>query len=215
MADRLPARAPQPLDVATVRAPVDAAVFGVETTAEIADPEPAIGQDRARAALAFALAMDRIDYSVFVLGPPGVGRLTTVRRLLNAHAATRQRPGDWLYVHNHKEPTQPLAATLPAGEGRRFCLQIGRLAEDLRAVLASILDGEAFRAGLALLPLFVEAGLCASNGEGRRHMKAGALKINDDAVSDPERLVGPSDLTAEGVVKLSVGKKKHALARPV
>ncbi|MEL7028623.1 MAG: tyrosine--tRNA ligase, partial [Pseudomonadota bacterium] len=69
-----------------------------------------------------------------------------------------------------------------------------------------------FAGGLALLPLFVQAGLCASNGEGRRHIKAGALKINDEAVSDPERLVGPADLTPDGVVKLSVGKKKHAMA---
>jgi len=106
--------------------------------------------------------------------------------------------------------------------GREAAEAAARAAEEtfegkgLSAGLPTVeVDGEAFRAGLALLPLFVEAGLCASNGEGRRHMKAGALKINDDAVSDPERLVGPSDLTAEGVVKLSVGKKKHALARPV
>ena len=40
------------------------------------------------------------------------------------------------------------------------------------------------------------------------------LKINDVTVSDPKRIVGPADVTADGVVKLSSGKKKHVLVKP-
>ncbi len=57
-------------------------------------------------------------------------------------------------------------------------------------------------------------GLAGSNGEARRHIKAGALKINDIKVDSHERLLSSSDIQ-NGVVKISVGKKKHALLKIV
>ena len=59
----------------------------------------------------------------------------------------------------------------------------------------------------------VLTGLASSNGEARRHVKAGALKINDEKVSDPFQKLSDGDLNEDGVVKISVGKKKHALIR--
>ncbi len=72
-----------------------------------------------------------------------------------------------------------------------------------------------FDAGLGLLSALVAAGLAGSNGEARRHVQGGAVRINDEAASDDKRVIGESDLLAEGVVKLSVGKKKHVLLKPV
>ncbi len=69
--------------------------------------------------------------------------------------------------------------------------------------------------GLGVLSAFVMAGLCASNGEVRRNIKGGAVKINDKTEQDDKRLLVMSDLTEDGVVKLSLGKKKHVLLRPV
>ncbi len=63
----------------------------------------------------------------------------------------------------------------------------------------------------ALVDQFIAAGLCASKGEARRHIKAGALKVNDEALSE-ERNLAASDVR-DGAVKLSVGKKKHAIIR--
>ncbi|MCY1298673.1 Tyrosine--tRNA ligase [compost metagenome] len=60
----------------------------------------------------------------------------------------------------------------------------------------------------------MRAGLAASNGEARRHVQGGAVRINDEAVSDERRLIGIGDVTADNVVKLSLGKKKHILVRP-
>ena len=54
-----------------------------------------------------------------------------------------------------------------------------------------------------------------STGEARRQIKGGGIKVNDEAVTDERRLLTPSDLTPEGVIKLSLGKKRHALIRPV
>jgi tyrosyl-tRNA synthetase len=61
----------------------------------------------------------------------------------------------------------------------------------------------------------VAAGLAPSNGEARRHIQSGAVRINDEVVTDERATVSAAQLQSEGVVKLSVGKKKHALLKPV
>ncbi len=65
-----------------------------------------------------------------------------------------------------------------------------------------------------LLTALVAAGLASSNSEARRHIKGGAIKINDMPEKDEGRILSESDLNAEGVIKLSFGKKKHTLLRP-
>ena len=67
-------------------------------------------------------------------------------------------------------------------------------------------------AGLRVAAAFVRAGLVASNGEAKRHIAAGALRINDVAVSDENAVLGATDVT-NGAIKLSLGKKKHALLK--
>ncbi len=69
--------------------------------------------------------------------------------------------------------------------------------------------------GLGILNAFVTAGLCTSNGEVRRNIKGGAVRINDEAEQDHTRTITKADLTDDGVVKLSLGKKKHVLVKPV
>ena len=54
-----------------------------------------------------------------------------------------------------------------------------------------------------------------STGEARRQIKGGGIKVNDVAVSDARQMLTPADLTDDGVIKLSLGKKRHALIRPV
>jgi len=69
--------------------------------------------------------------------------------------------------------------------------------------------------GLSLPALFVRAGLAGSNGEVRRAVANNAVRINDEAVTDPHRTVTSSDVNSDAVVKLSLGRKKHALVVPV
>ena len=59
----------------------------------------------------------------------------------------------------------------------------------------------------------VRAGLAASNGEARRHVKGGAVRINDAQISDERLAVNASMLDGDGVIKLSLGKKKHVLVK--
>jgi tyrosyl-tRNA synthetase len=65
-----------------------------------------------------------------------------------------------------------------------------------------------------VLVAFVKAGLVASNGEARRHIKGGGLRVNDVAVTDEKMMLTQQDLTTEGVIKLSLGKKRHVLLKP-
>ncbi len=69
-------------------------------------------------------------------------------------------------------------------------------------------------AGLGVLSAFVKAGLVKSNGEARRQIAGGGLRVNDVAVSDEKAKLTPRDVS-EGVIKLSLGRKRHVLLRPV
>jgi tyrosyl-tRNA synthetase len=77
------------------------------------------------------------------------------------------------------------------------------------------LDQSELAAGLGVLAAFVKAGLAASNGEVRRAIANNAIMINDVRVTSDKAAIGVSDLTAEGVVKLSLGRKRHVLLKPV
>ncbi len=69
--------------------------------------------------------------------------------------------------------------------------------------------------GIAANTAFVTAGLVASTSEARRQVKGGGLKVNDATVTDEKLVLTQCDLTPEGVIKLSLGKKKHVLLRPL
>ncbi|UHS56768.1 tyrosine--tRNA ligase [Agrobacterium vaccinii] len=99
-----------------------------------------------------------------------------------------------------------------AAETARKTFEEGALADNLPSI--EVPKGE-LEAGLGLLSLIVRAGLAASNGEARRHVQGGAVKINDQGMSDERQVIGDGEITADGVIKLSLGKKKHILVRPV
>ncbi|MEZ5775884.1 MAG: tyrosine--tRNA ligase [Hyphomicrobiaceae bacterium] len=104
------------------------------------------------------------------------------------------------------------AAAEAAAETARTTFEQGGLAGGLPTVELPAGD---LAAGLGVLAAFVKAGLVASNGEARRQVKGGGLRINDAVVTDEKAMIGERDLTADGVVKLSLGKKKHVLLKPV
>ena len=99
-----------------------------------------------------------------------------------------------------------------AAETARTTFEQGGLAAGLPTV--EIPEAE-LTEGVGVLSAFVRAGLAKSNGEARRHVQGGGLRINDEVVKDEKAVISPKDLTSEGVVKLSLGKKRHVLLRPV
>jgi tyrosyl-tRNA synthetase len=68
--------------------------------------------------------------------------------------------------------------------------------------------------GFGLLRAIVATGFAASNGEARRLVTGGGVKVNDKTAADPKAMLSDTDITGEGVIKISVGKKRHALLDP-
>ncbi|HEU5017201.1 MAG TPA: tyrosine--tRNA ligase, partial [Pseudolabrys sp.] len=100
-----------------------------------------------------------------------------------------------------------------AADTARRTFEEGTLAENLPTV--EIARGE-LNKGLGVLLAFSEkTKLVSSNGEARRQIKSGGLKVNDTTVADERMTLTAKDLTPEGVIKLSLGKKRHVLLKPV
>ena len=70
-------------------------------------------------------------------------------------------------------------------------------------------------AGIPYAAAFVLAGLASSNGDARRQIKGGGLRVNDKGVTDEHGKLDVGDVTAEKVIKLSLGRKRHVLLKPV
>jgi tyrosyl-tRNA synthetase len=98
-----------------------------------------------------------------------------------------------------------------AAETARKVFEEGAVDTNLPSVSIPVAELEQ---GIGVLALFVRAGLAASNSEMRRHVQGGAVRVNDQPVTDDKRMIDAGDLTAEQVIKLSLGKKKHVLVRP-
>jgi tyrosyl-tRNA synthetase len=102
-------------------------------------------------------------------------------------------------------------AAKTAADTARQTFEEGAIAENLPTIEISRAELDA---GAGVLALFVKAGLVASNGEARRQIKGGGLRVNDVAVTDEKTVLKLTDLTPEGVIKLSMGRKRHVLLRP-
>jgi tyrosyl-tRNA synthetase len=96
-----------------------------------------------------------------------------------------------------------------AAETARKTFEQGALGDDLPVITV---PGAELAAGIGVLSLFVRAGLVASNGEARRQVQGGGLRLNDETVTDPQATVTTTALK-NGVAKLSFGRKKHVLVK--
>ena len=103
------------------------------------------------------------------------------------------------------------AAELAAATARTT-FEEGGTSADLPTVEVPQAD---LKSGLGVLSAFVKAGLAASNGEVRRAIANNAIMINDVRVTTDKAAIGEADVTSAGVVKLSLGKKRHVLLKPV
>ncbi len=103
-------------------------------------------------------------------------------------------------------------AAAEAAETARKTFEQGAIAANLPTF--EIGRGE-LEKGLGVLHANVKVGFVSSTSEARRQIKGGGLKVNDATVTDEKMTLTLRDLTPEGVIKLSLGKKRHALLKPV
>jgi tyrosyl-tRNA synthetase len=99
-----------------------------------------------------------------------------------------------------------------AAETARAVFEEGGAGDDLPQ---TAVPHAALEHGIGVVELFARAGLAASNGEARRLIRGGGARLNDTVIADERQVVTLVDLGGEGTLKLSAGRKRHALIRPV
>lgn len=132
----------QPLSFEQLTARVDPASLPFALTAD-SGFEPfrgVIGQETARKAIAFGVAMDRPGYNIFVSGESGAGRLSLARKMIEELAREAKTPADWVYLNNFDEPREPVALSFPAGMGREFLASVENLIDGLVANFPSAFE---------------------------------------------------------------------------
>ena len=75
------------------------------------------------------------------------------------------------------------------------------------------LPADAVTGGLTVAALLVQAGAAKSNGEARRLVSQGGVRINNVAVGDADRPLGPDDMATDSTLVMRVGKKRFWLGR--
>jgi len=132
------------LDAAQTRRRLDPGALPFETTAEVDPVLGTIGQTRALEAIDFGLEIGSSGYNLFIAGPAGSGRESTVLDYLARVATRRPVPDDIVYVHNFREPDRPQALRLPAGRGAKLRADLDELLRCAKDDIPRAFEGEEF-----------------------------------------------------------------------
>jgi len=143
--DQIYPSAPTPLPPEALYRRCDESLLPFVTTDELSPLDEPLGQDRAVAAVRFAIGMRQPGYNLFALGPEGTGKITLIRQFLEHAAASQAPPDDWVYLHHFGESHRPRSLRLPPGKGPELKKGMERLVEDLRIALPAAFEGEDYR----------------------------------------------------------------------
>jgi lon-related putative ATP-dependent protease len=98
----------------------DQKLFHFDTTEELEPISTGIGQDRGIKAIEFGLNVNIKGYNLYLEGPSGVGKTMYIKNYLDKIAPKQKVPNDWCYIYNFDNPNEPIAVSLPAGQGKEF-----------------------------------------------------------------------------------------------
>ena len=115
-----------------------------ETTAELEPISTGIGQDRGIKALEFGLNVDIKGYNLYLEGPSGVGKTMYTKKYLDTISKKKKTPLDWCYVYNFSNPNEPIAISLPAGQGKEFKETMDQFIKDIKNDINSTFSNEDF-----------------------------------------------------------------------
>lgn len=125
--------------------------FNFETTAELEATDKGIGQERGIVALEFGLNVDVNGYNLYVEGPSGVGKTMYTKNYLNKISKKKKIPCDWCYLYNFDNPNEPIALSLPAGQGIEFQETMEGFIKDVKADINKTFNNEDFEKEKALI----------------------------------------------------------------
>jgi lon-related putative ATP-dependent protease len=134
-----------PLAAEALRRTFDIGQLAFETTATVDDLDAPLGHARAVDAIRLATSMARDAYNLFVMGPAGSGKHTTVMQIVRERAATASVPCDWVYVNNFEAPARPIALCLRAGEGASLRKDMAQLVEELQTAIPAVFESDEYR----------------------------------------------------------------------
>lgn len=104
-----------------------------------------LGQERAVEALQFGVAMPRPGYNVYVMGEPGTGRFSFVKRYLKAEGKRQQTPSDWVYVNHFDDTREPRALELPSGSAGAFIADMNGLIDNLLSTFPAVFEHPSYQ----------------------------------------------------------------------
>ena len=118
--------------------------FNFETTAELDSNDKGIGQDSAIRSLEFGLNVDVRGNNLYLEGPSGVGKTMYTRNYLEKLSSKKKVPVDWCYIYNFDNPNEPIAVSLPAGQGKDFQETMDGFIKDVKMDIAKTFSNEDF-----------------------------------------------------------------------
>ena len=119
-------------------------VFNFTTTDELEPINTGIGQERAIKALEFGLNVDANGYNLYVEGPYGVGKTSYTKTALETLSKKKKVPNDWCYIYNFDNPNEPVAVSLPAGQGKEFESDMNSFINDIKVDIKNTFNNEEF-----------------------------------------------------------------------
>ena len=134
----------------TLKLPIESLKLNVDLT-DIDFPEAPrlqsgiLGQPRAQSALEFGIAMPNPGYNIFVMGEPGLGRLSMITNHLNLLAHLQPAPASYAYVDNFENAREPVAIELPAEYGQVLSKDIEKLLDNLLATFPAAFESPTYQ----------------------------------------------------------------------
>ena len=125
--------------------------FKFETTDELDGLDSIYGQDRGIKALEFGLSVDSKGYNLYIEGPSGVGKTMYTKKYVHTLASKKKTPDDWCYIYNFDNPNEPVAVSLPAGNGKDFKADMDDFITDINKDIKLTFKNEDFEKQKALM----------------------------------------------------------------
>ncbi len=129
-----------------VRKKFDPDSLGFGDTKELDGLNGIIGQDRAVNAMEFGLHMRGNGFNMYVAGPPGIGKMTSVKAFIEEVAQSKDTPDDLCYVNNFDDSYSPLSIKLPSGKGCELQKDMEEFVERVRAELPRAFESDEYTA---------------------------------------------------------------------
>ena len=144
-----------------------------ETTAELEPIQSGIGQDRGIKALEFGIQVDVKGYNIYIEGPSGVGKTMYTKNYLDRISKKMKTPNDWCYIYNFENPNEPIAVSLPAGQGKEFQETMDTFIKEIRTDIRKTFNNDDFEKEKTLIKQEFEEKraslLEALNHESEKH----------------------------------------------